>query len=96
MAIKPFPTKIVLKLKEMQAGALDLTNQNILSEVGEVVALGEEIKNGEWKKTFGEGFELKVGDIVAVKIWGCDHMEIDGESYYVTDISSKALLAIIE
>lgn len=95
MNIKPFPTKVVLKLREMKAGALDLTDQNILSEIGEVVAVGDDCVSYSAKKN-KEEFFLKVGDIVAVKIWGCDHMQIEGEDYYVTDITSKALLAIIE
>ena len=84
MAIKPAAGKIFIKLNELKAGALDVTNQNMLSEQGKVVAVGEGVAS------------IKIGDEVVVKIWGCDHASIDNEDYYVTDITSKAILCVIE
>lgn len=82
--IKPFPNKIFLKLETMKAGALDMTNQNMLSEIGEIIAVGINVNY------------VSIGDKVSVKVWGCDHCQIDGEDYYVVDSDSKALLCRIE
>lgn len=72
--------KIFLKLDPM--GGI-LNPDGILSEKGEIYAVGDGIEN------------FAVGERVAVKLWGCDHIELEGEDYYVVDVDSKALLCKI-
>lgn len=91
MDITPFPTKIFIKLDTMKAGALDLTDQNVLSEGGEIVAIGNLVS--PWWKVWNL-FRLKVGDRVRVKAWGLDSVDINGEVYYVADKDTKALLCV--
>ena len=78
--INPYKGKIWLELIEMEAGGLNVTGHNIVSEKGKVVAIGEGVKN------------IATGDTLYVKAWGLDHVAIDGKNYYVADIDSKAIL----
>ncbi len=78
--ITPHRDKIWMELITMNAGGLDVSGYNLVSEKGRIVAIGEGVV----------GFDIE--DIVYVKAWGIDHVQIDGKDYYVVDISSKAIL----
>lgn len=85
--IIPFPGKVWLKLETMKLGGIELKGDNMVSEVGVVVALPPT------DHPFLKGhFPLKLGDRVYFKAWGLDHIQIDGEDYYVADLDSKAIL----
>ncbi len=78
--IIPFPGKIWIKLDKMEIEGLDLSGQNLVSEVGTVIKIGDNVPL------------LKEGYKVYFKAWGLDHIRIGNEDYYVGDIDSKAIL----
>lgn len=83
MQIKPYKNKIQIKIQEPKVGNLDLSSKKTATEVGEVIAIGENVK------------DIKVGDIVMFKSWGVDIITYQDEQYYFISCDAECICAII-
>lgn len=93
MNVKPLGERVVIKKIETE----NVTKSGIVlpdsakeeSNIAEIVAISEELKNDSDKK-----FNLKVGDKVIYNKYSGSEVEVDGEEIIV--IKYQDLLAVIE
>lgn len=82
MTIKPFGNRILVKpASKTQVLA---SEDGTLSEYGEVIAIGKDVK------------EIMVGQVVGFSVFGVEKLIIDEEKYYFLQEDADFLLAIIE
>lgn len=79
--IKPFGDQILIKPVERQQ--VLVSDDGILSEYGEVVAIGMNV------------LHIKVGDMVGFSVFGIEKLIIDEQKYYFIRESPEFLLCTI-
>lgn len=82
MKIIPFGTNILVKPTEKKA--VLVSDQGSLCEYGEVLSIGEDVKN------------VKVGQTIGFLVWGVNHLEIEGQKHYFINETSDFILGFIE
>lgn len=82
MKIKPFGNRILIKPVSKAQVLMSETGE--LSEYGEVVAVGSEVKT------------IKVGQTVGFSVFGVEKLVIEDEKYYFLQEDADFLLAVIE
>lgn len=82
MNIKPFGNRLLVKPFEKQQ--VLVSDDGTLSEYGEVVAIGSDVK------------EIKVGQKVGFSVFGVEKLIIEEQKYYFLQESPEFLLAVIE
>lgn len=82
MTIKPFGNRILVK-PVVKAQVL-VSDDGTLSEYGEVIAIGKDVK------------EIKIGEKVGFSVFGVEKLVIEEEKYYFLQESADFLLATIE
>jgi len=80
--IKPYGKNILIK--PTQKNTILKQNEGTLCEYGDVLAVGDEVRN------------VKVGDKVGFVIWGINKLQVDEETYYFLPESSDFILGFIE
>lgn len=78
--IKPLFNNILVKVREAD---LVLKSEGFLTEVGDVVDVGSEVK------------EVKVGDTIAFSKWGVKSVEYDNETYRFIPEDGRFILGVI-
>lgn len=82
MNIKPFGKRILIKPVEKQT--ILNVDEGALSEYGDVIAIGDEVK------------KIKVGDKIGFSVFGVEKLVIDEQKYYFILESDEFLLGKIE
>lgn len=82
MTIKPFGNRILVKPVERQQ--VLVSDDGTLSEYGEVVAIGADVKH------------IKVGDKIGFSVFGIEKLVIDDAKHYFIEESPEFLLCTIE
>lgn len=82
MNIKPFKNRILVK--PVSKAQVLVSDDGALSEYGEVLAVGKDVK------------DIKVGDTVGFSVFGVEKLIIDEEKYYFLQEDADFLLAVIE
>lgn len=83
MKIKPLANEVQLKIDEAKAGSLNMESVVSAVEIGEIIAIGEDVKG------------LKVGQKVLFKAWSCDIVTVDGKRYYFINMTTNGIKATI-
>ncbi len=83
MKLKPQPNEVQLKIDEAKAGALNMESVVSAVEIGEVIAIGDEVKG------------VKVGQKVLFKAWAVDICTVDGKRYYFLNMTTNGIKATI-
>jgi len=83
MTIQPLGSLVQLGLKEISAGVLDTSSRDSAVEFATVLEIGPQ----------AEG--VLPGDKVFVKAWGIDIVNHEDKKYYFVDMTSNALLAVV-
>lgn len=81
MTIKPFGNQILVKPVEKKQ--ILVSERQTLCEYGEVIAVGEEVR------------EIKVGDTIGYTVWGINHLDIENERHYFIPEDSRFILGKI-
>lgn len=82
MNIIPFGNRILVKPVEKQQ--VLVSDDGTLSEYGEVIAVGKDVK------------EITVGQRVGFSVFGVEKLIVDEQKYYFLQESPEFLLAVIE
>lgn len=85
MKITPLGGSIQLKIEKVSAGALDTSSKATAIEIGEVVAVGEDVT-----------LKVKKGDTVFFKSWACDIVNHEEKPYYFVNQDTKGILAVVQ
>ncbi len=80
--IKPFGDRILVK--PVEKAQVLVSDDGVLSEYGDVIAIGEDVK------------KIKVGDRVGFSVFGIEKLVIDEQKYYFLQESPEFLLCVIE
>lgn len=83
MKIKPFGSKIQIKVDESKAGSLYLESMPTAIECGEAIAIGPDVEG------------VKVGDKLFYKSWAVDIVTHEGVRYFFIDLTTNGVCAII-
>ena len=75
---------VYLSCDKPTAGSLDTSSRSAAIEVGEVIAVGEDVKR------------YKKGDKIIFKSWAVDICNIDGKDYYFIDLDTHGIKATIK
>lgn len=84
MNIVPFGDRVLIKPVEKRTGPIPLSEQGALSEYGEVIAVGSEVKT------------IKVGETYGFSVFGVEKLVIDEKKFYFLRESSDFILGRIE
>lgn len=85
MKIRPMGNKVQIEVEEPSVGALDTASMPTAIEYGEVLSIGPDVK-----------VDVKKGDHVFFKSWGCDIITYEGKRYYFVDMDTKSLCAVVK
>lgn len=81
MQVEPFGKNILIKPREK--AQILVSDQGMLTEYGDVQAVGSEVKN------------VKVGDVVGFTVWGIQALQVEDSKFYLVPEDDKFILAKI-
>lgn len=80
--VKPYGNNILIRPIEKQQ--VLVADRKTMCEYGEVVSIGESVKN------------VKVGDIIGYTVWGINHLDVGEERYYFIPEDDRFILCKFE
>ena len=84
MKITLAPGHVYLKIEEVKAGVLNTSSRESAVENGTVLEVASDVD-----------FPKK-GDKVLFKAWGTDIINFEGKKYYIVDMQTRSIKAVIK